>query len=814
MATTDKMIDEILKVVSGDCSIRLGISDKSDGLDLLSDSINKLIEKLCEKNIEVRQKEDTLKEIEKKYQRLQENIPGMVYLHTRHSDGSSSLPYVNFGSKILFDTEPEDFMRNWTNLTNFLHPDDKLLFDTSLKQSVETLQPWRKVLRHIIKGELRWYDHMRHPELQPDGDILWLGIIIDVTAHKLKKNALEMFQFCIDHAADAVFWINSGGGYSYVNDEACRSLGYSRRELLGLRLWDIDPYFPKDRFDEEWTSYQQNQMGSQFIETLHRRKDGVLFPVEVSSRHIWFGDQEFHVAFVRDVSKRKKIEEDLHLTKFAIDHASISCWWIKSDGRLYYVNDQACRSLGYSRDELLSMSIPDIDPDFSSKDWSGFWRNILRKKVLGFETVHQRKDGSTFPVEITANHLEFGGQEYSCAFSRDISELKRAEEEKATLELQLTQAQKMESIGRLAGGVAHDFNNMLSVILGYAELAKSQISDGAPVLNNVLAIEKAAMRSRDTTRQLLAFSRKEIIEPKPMELNSLIKETQQILAKFIGEDIELSFYPHKNLWKIKFDSSQIHQILVNLAVNARDAMPEGGKLTIETANVTFDDAYCHAHHGFKPGEYVLLAVSDDGMGMDKQTLANIFEPFFTTKDVGKGTGLGLSTIYGIVKQNEAFINVYSEPGKGSSFKIYIPRTTLKVEFLGTGEKPVVISGSGTVLLVEDDAMVRGMATAMLKKIGYTVLVTESPSEALLLCKNEDEQIDLLVTDVVMPEMNGSELKDKIEEIRPGIKVLYMSGYTSNVIVNHGVLEEGVYFIQKPFSMQDFSRKVFAAAKDQ
>lgn len=424
------------------------------------------------------------------------------------------------------------------------------------------------------------------------------------------------------------------------------------------------------------------------------------------------------------------------------------------------------------------------------------------------ELVAKRPDGSLFPVEFSASLVkdEAGTTAYLMGSFVDITERKRAEEEKAKLESQLLQAQKMESVGRLAGGVAHDFNNMLSVILGYAALMKSKLPAGDPLMNNVLEIEQAGLRSRDITRQLLAFSRKQIIAPRPVNVNNLLTATQTTIARLIGEDIDLHFFPEKDLGTIKIDPSQVDQIIMNLAVNARDAMPGGGTLTLETENVHLDEAYCRQHLGSAPGQYVLLVVSDNGAGMDRDTLSHVFEPFFTTKEIGKGTGLGLATVYGIVKQNGGFINIDSGPGRGTMFKIYFPRIMEEEQIEKTVEAPIS-SGTGTILLVEDDAMVRGVTAALLEEIGYTVLIAKTPLEALSICEKKDTAIDLLLTDVVMPEMKGPELRHRINDIRPGIKVLFMSGYTANVIVHHGVLEEGVRFIHKPFSMQDLAGKV-------
>jgi CheY-like chemotaxis protein len=297
-----------------------------------------------------------------------------------------------------------------------------------------------------------------------------------------------------------------------------------------------------------------------------------------------------------------------------------------------------------------------------------------------------------------------------------------------------------------------------------------------------------------------------------VNLNDLVENTEGTLARLIGEDIDLSFYPGDDLWIVRFDPSQVDQILINLAVNARDAMPDGGKLTIETSNIRLNEAYCRDHAGFIPGDYVQVMVSDNGVGMDRETISHVFEPFFTTKEVDKGTGLGLSTIYGIVNQHGGFINVYSEPGQGTTFRIYIPRVTEKGEIAETTEETQAAPGIGTVLLVEDDEMVRLVTKAQLENIGYTVLVGTTPMEALSLLKRADTPVDLLITDVVMPGMKGGELRDRAQVLRPGIKVLFMSGYTSNVIVHHGILAEGVHFVQKPFTMDILAQKVLEAMK--
>jgi two-component system cell cycle sensor histidine kinase/response regulator CckA len=388
----------------------------------------------------------------------------------------------------------------------------------------------------------------------------------------------------------------------------------------------------------------------------------------------------------------------------------------------------------------------------------------------------------------------------------DLTERRTAEGERARLQAQLAHAQKLETVGRLAGGVAHEFNNMLQVILASVELLRRSLPAGQGS-RSVADIERAAGRARDVTRQLLAFSRKQLTSPAPVNLNTLVADTQEGLARLIGEDIELRFVPHTGLWTATIDPAQVDQILMNMAINARDAMPEGGMLTIETANVELDDACCRQHTGLKPGQYVRLAVSDNGTGMGKETLSHVFEPFFTTKELGRGTGLGLATVYGIVDQNRGFITAYSETGQGTTFKVYLPRTVEPHAAATPSAEPSVRLGGGTVLLVEDDDLVRQTTATTLEAIGYTVLAASSPAEAMAFCERAELPIDVVLTDVVMPGMSGKELSLRLESLRPDLKVVFMSGYTSNVIAHHGILDSAVHFIPKPFRIGDLARKL-------
>ena len=391
---------------------------------------------------------------------------------------------------------------------------------------------------------------------------------------------------------------------------------------------------------------------------------------------------------------------------------------------------------------------------------------------------------------------------------QDVTASKNAEKEKISLEQQLIQAQKMEAIGRLAGGVAHDFNNMLSIILGNTEIALQDLDETDHRKSNLREIYKAAQRSTNLTKQLLAFARKQTIDPKILNLNQVLDDMLKMLKRLIGEDIDLTWKPAQNLWSLKIDPSQIDQILANLCVNARDAIKNVGKVTIETNNISFDEAYCKEHVGFNPGDYVMIAFSDNGSGMDKQVLDKLFEPFFTTKGVGQGTGLGLATVYGIVKQNNGFINVYSELGEGTTFKIYLPVHSIPAVSNQKNFTKTSLTGNERILLVEDEKAILRMTKMMLERLGYTVLTASTPNEAISIVEASNfNAIHLIITDVIMPEMNGRDLSKKLLRLNPDLKCLFMSGYTANVIAHHGVLDTGVQFINKPFSTQDLATKV-------
>ena len=523
-----------------------------------------------------------------------------------------------------------------------------------------------------------------------------------------------------------------------------------------------------------------------------------------------------------DITARRQAEEELRQSeerfRSSFEHSSVGMALQQPDGGYFRVNHAFCDLLGYSEPELLAIPFQHVThPDERGTDvahnramtagersWYQQEKRYLHKSgrvIWALVSVSLVRDSRARPL-------------YFIVQAQDVTAGKQAEESRAQLEDQLRQAQKMEAVGRLAGGVAHDFNNLLTVIRGRAELLLRRLAADDPQRRHLDLLEQSAGRAAALTQQLLAFSRKQVLQPKVLDLNTLLGEIEQMLRRLIGEDIEVVVKPGPALSAVEADPSQLEQVLMNLVVNARDAMPGGGRLTLETANVELDEASARSHPGARPGTYVMLAVSDSGIGMDAETQARLFEPFFTTKGPGKGTGLGLATVYGIVKQSGGSIWVYSEVGLGTTFKIYLPRVhggSEGAEPMGVKVAPT--QGSETVLLVEDEAAVRHLAREILQSQGYTVLEARHPGEALRLGAEHLGPIHLMVTDVVMPQMGGREVANRLASRRPEMRVLYMSGYTDEAIVHQGVLDAGTAFLQKPFSVTGLAQKVHEVLSD-
>jgi len=478
--------------------------------------------------------------------------------------------------------------------------------------------------------------------------------------------------------------------------------------------------------------------------------------------------------------------------------------WVYDLETLYFleVNDAAMTHYGYAHEEFLALRITDIRP---SEDILRLLEELAIPRPTHQQSGpwrHHRKDGTLITVQIVSHTLTFADRRSALVVAEDITE-------RTQLEAQVLQMQKMESIGRLAGGIAHDFNNLLTVIIGNTGLASEALAPNHPVLEDLQAIQAASQRAASLTHQLLAFARKQILEPHVISLNDLIVEMDKLLRRLIREDIELVTLPAAELWHVKVDPGQIEQVLVNLVVNARDAMLDGGQLTIETRNVVLDDTYVRSHVSIIPGSYVMLAVSDTGIGMSPAVQARLFEPFFTTKEPGKGTGLGLATCYGIITQSGGNIWVYSEVGLGTTIKVYLPQSDELADDHAVSDEAAHLLGTETVLLVADEPAVCTLAARVLRNLGYVVIEAMNGTEGLAAAQAYTGQIDLLLADVVMPEVGGKALSEKLSPRYPKMRVLFMSGYTDNAIVHHGRLDEGVAFLQKPFTPAALARKVRA-----
>lgn len=664
-------------------------------------------------------------------------------------------------------------------------------------------------------GRMLTIDSSVNPILNNQNEIIgFLAIQRDVTDRKQALEELlqseQKFRDIFNHSADAAFIFDKSGNILEVNDVARERYGYGYEDFLKLNISDLVSPEATGTVNKRYKIKNQVQV----FEEVHKRKDGSTFPVEVHAAKIQYDGQPSLLTHAHDITNRKLAGEVLRESeerfRMMFDQAPLAYQSLDFNGQFIDVNQAWLEAFGYSRGEVIGRNISEfLTPGYKAV----FEEQFPLFKEVGethgeFKMVH--KDGSILIMAVEGRigyDLDGNFKQTHCLL-QNITEQARAAEEKAKLEAQLQQSQKMESIGRLAGGVAHDYNNMLSVIIGHAEMAIERLDQKEAVKADLEGILKASHRSAEITRQLLAFARKQTIRPQTLDLNETVESMLKMIQRLLGEDIDLAWLPGRNLWPIKMDPSQVDQVLANLCVNARDAITGVGKISIGTNKITVDDMFAAKHPGATPGDYLILSVSDNGIGMDSATIDRIFEPFFTTKPTGKGTGLGLATVYGIIKQNEGFIDVYSELGAGTTFKIYLPRQLGGATTSKTIDRTEIPNGNGeTILLVEDEAAVREMGTHILTNLGYKVQSFLSPLEALKMVGESSCEISLLVTDVVMPEMNGRDLAAQCRELCQDVKVLYMSGYTADVIAHRGVLDDGVNFIQKPFTIRELAVKV-------
>ncbi len=726
----------------------------------------------------------------------------------------------------IYGVSPDTLAPNTESFIDLIHPEDRPAMRAWMTACLEGKRPGELEHRTILPdGTVRHISGRGELRCDAEGTPLLMGgTVQDITERTRAEAALreseERFRMVFEKGAYGVVIASVfEGKFIEANAAFCRMLGYTAEELTQLTFKDVTHPDDRPRDIEALKQLWEGQTSYYRAEKRYLKKNGdtVWGALAASMIRGTDGKALYSLAMIQDITERKQAEAALRenelLTRRVVDHLPQRIFVKDLNSAYVFCNSSYAQDLGIEPHQIVGKDDFAFFPQELAERYRADDRAVMTDGTTKeiderYQTAGEEQSIHTVKIPYRNQQGKITGV---LGIFHDITERKRAEEEKAKLEAQLQQAQKMESVGRLAGGVAHDFNNMLGVILGHAELAMAQVDPAQLLHADLTEIRDAAVRSANLTRQLLAFARQQTVSPIVLDLNEAVAGMLSMLQRLISEDIDLTWQPAADLWPVNVDPSQIDQILANLCVNAGDAIAGVGKMTIETGNSTLDENYCAGRVGCVPGQYVLLAVSDDGIGMDTETLSHIFEPFFTTKAVGKGTGLGLATVYGIVNQNNGFIDVDSEPNRGTTFKIYLPRHVDKAskarQALTEGAARPLQRGHETILLVEDELAILTLTRRMLERQGYTVLAANTPGEAISLAREHTGEIDLLITDVIMPEMNGRVLAKNLLSVHPFLKRLFMSGYTADVIAHRGVLEQGVPFIQKPFSREDLATKV-------
>ena len=764
-------------------------------------------------------------------------------LHRTEENFHRSLDDSPLGVRIV-TTEGETLYANWAMLNIYGYDSIEELRTTPVKEryTPESYAEFQIRMEKRRRGEynppeyevsiVRKDGKVRHLQVFRK-EILWNGerqfqtLYQDITEHKQAEKALGesewRYRALFESINDAMFvhYVDEEGsprGFIQVNDVACQRLGYTREELLGLTPRDITTPEEYKRLLAKREKLMSK--GDIIVETIHVTRDGRQIPVESNVRIFNLFKKLAAISISRDITERKRAEEELRESeekyRSVVQAASDAIISTDINGEIVFWNDAAERTFGYSAEEAIGNHFTIIMPEGMRDSIKNMFHQVASTGQLTvpagmvIEGEGMRRDGSEFPAEISVSSWKTKEGTYFTAIMRDMSERKRVEEDQEKLRTQLVQAQKMEVIGHLAGGIAHDFNNVLAAIVGYASLMRMKMKNDDPLRSNVEQILSATERATALVRGLLAFSRKQTMDTKPIRMNEGVFNVLKLLVRLLGEDITIETIYTARDPVVMADAGQIDQVLINLATNARDAMPQGGHLIITTDVTAIDDTYVKERGYGNPGDYALITVSDTGAGMDRATQERIFEPFFTTKEVGKGTGLGLSTAYGILKQHGGFINCYSEPGKGTTFKIYLP-------LLQSGEKAEIEQvrkgaeltprGSETILVAEDDETVRKLIVYILEQSGYTVYEAADGEEAIKVFMEHSESIDLLLLDVIMPKKNGRQAYSEIKKIMSGIKVLFLSGYTADIIEKRGLLQKDFLVMLKPVSMTTLLQKV-------
>ncbi|MCH7569988.1 MAG: PAS domain S-box protein [Deltaproteobacteria bacterium] len=756
--------------------------------------------------------ESELSQSDERLRHLILNLRIAQYRYVQAKDGQFYFSYFDTGYAETLEIESEKVLADPQVLFRMIHPDDRAAFDESLAECASTLKPWRLEYRYRFpSGEIRWVRGAAAPASQPNGDIYWDGLLLDITERKEAEEELrsseQSLRTILETISHGIVEIDTEGTVTYGNPAHHKMLGFPDKQLIGTSVLDR---LGSDAEREALRGFLANVAREQpapmpyFTKSRTQNGDTIDLQVDWNYKRDEQGNLTGFISILTDITERRRAEEELRLSeerlRQATELAKLGHWiWDAVEDKCIYCSEEHARIHGVSVEEYISRSSPlDGEFPFTHPEDREKYRDACRALRNGadFEMEYRvvTPAGETRHVrEIAKPVFDKTGsviQEYGTI--QDITELRKQE-------AQLRQSQKMEAIGTLAGGVAHDFNNLLTGIIGYTQLLLAQMQPDSPQTRDLMQIQELADRATKLIGQLLAFSRKEKIESEVLNLSTLVAKMEPMLRRLIGEDIEVVVKTSSEVRPIKADPGQLEQVLMNLIVNARDAMPKGGKLMIETADVMLDRDFGNTDEWIKAGPHVMLAVSDTGCGMDQATQARIFEPFFTTKKVGEGTGLGLSTVYGIVKQHEGYVFVYSEPGQGTSFKIYLPCVDAEEQKEVLEPKTVAVPrGSETILVAEDEKPVRTVIQRTLEKQGYTVLTAANPKEAEELFTQHEGNIALLVTDMVMPGGDGRDLY-RLLTARGLRQVLYISGYTDSAASHMGLLDSNEPYLQKPFA---------------